>query len=953
MTGVVRLATGGEIDRGRPVPFSFDGVSLSGYEGDTIASALLANGVSVVARSFKVHRPRGIFAAGVEEPNAILDLRSGARHDPNARATIEPLVANMVLRSIHAAGNASRDRLAFLDRLHRFVPSGFYYKTFLWPNWRFYERSIRRLAGLGRVDFAAREIGAHHRFLSVDICVIGGGAAGIAAALAGVRLGRRVVLVDEQNRLGGSLLYRDASIDGSPASAWITAARQELAKGDGTILLGATAFGLYDGNEVAIVERGAPTAGDNGERLWRVRAESVIVATGAIERPLLFANNDRPGIMLAGAALSYLRRHALRLGARVAIATSNDSAYELAGGLRAAGAEVTVLDHRKVVAADLNAQGVAVRLNSHVQDVIGSPRLQGVRLEDGTVLEADFLFVSGGWTPSLHLYAQARGRPRWSHEIGAFVPGDSVPGILVAGAANGAFDLHEALAQGYRAGGGGESGVPSATPQSLQWSCPSILPSTGVRGRIWVDLQSDVTMDDIKLAARENFASVEHLKRYTTLGMANDQGKTSNLVGLAALAQATGRDMATLGLTTYRPPYAPVSMATIAGRLQGELYAPLRRLPAESCHRDNGAHFREYGGILRPAWYGLDAECIASECRSARLAAVAFDGSSLGKIEVIGPDAPALLDFVFYTRMSTLAPGRLRYGLMLTEGGIVFDDGVVLRLSDDRFVVSCSSSHVSALAQHMEEWRQDSFDARRVFVHDATAHWATIAIAGPKSRSIVEALDLGLGEDLDNLPHMAMRTGTFQEQRIRVARVSFTGERSYEISLPAGSASDLWRKALLLGARPMGLEALSILRAEKGYFIVGQDTDGETMPHDLGINGPRDKRTDAYVGDRSLFTPCARRPGRKQLVGIAPRGEALLPAGAHAIGSDSRGRRSLGYVTSGYFSHTLNRPVALGLVEDGRARFGEVLEFEYLGKRTFGTLVAPCFLDPTGDRLNA
>ncbi len=956
MSGVIRLPSGGEIDRRSPIGFTFDGRHLSGLAGDTIASALLANNVRIVGRSFKYHRPRGVFSAGIEEPNATLDLRHGSRHDPNAHATIEPLAEGMAIASIHALGSAAHDRLAFIDRFARFIPAAFYYKTFMWPNWRFYEARIRAMAGWGRLDPDQREGMAAHRFANVDCCVIGAGAAGLAAALASMRAGKRIMVIDEQSRPGGMLSSREAEINGEPAGNWIAEAERKLREGGATFLLRSTAFGIYDHNEVAIVERGLPKGADgNGECVWRVRAGKVIVATGAIERPMLFADNDRPGIMLAGAALSYLRRQALRLGEKVVIATANDTPYELALALNTLGSKVTIVDQRPAgaIAAEAAKAGIGLRFATSVKWAQGARGVTAAKLDNGEEIPADFVFTSGGWTPSIHLYCQAGGRPRWDPAIGAFLPGDPVDGVAVAGAARGTFDLARALAEGHAAGGGTTSDAPTTRALSIQWGNGVILPPPSRNRRVWVDLQNDVTMGDVGLAVRENFASVEHLKRYTTLGMATDQGKTSNLNGLAVLAATTGRDISALGLTTFRPPYAPVSMATIAGPLRGELHTPIRRLPAESVHRDEGAYFREYGGILRPAWYGADKNAIAAECLRARSDAIVFDGSSLGKVEVIGPGAASLLDFVFYTRMSTLLPGRLRYGLMLNEGGVIMDDSVVLRLAPERFVVSCSSSHVAMVASHFEEWRQDRFDTRGVFVHDATPHWATIAIAGPRSRSVIDALDFGIPTEDTALPHMAMREGMFMGRNVRVSRVSFIGERSYEISLPANLVTGLWRKARTLGAQPIGVEALSVLRAEKGYIIVGQDTDGETMPHDIGMPGPREKRQDAYVGDRSLFTPAATRHDRRQLVGIAVEGDRILPPGAHAIEAAQDRRRSLGLVTTGFRSPTLGRPIALGLVENGLARIGEAMVFEHLGERLTGRIAAPCFLDPEGRRLHA
>jgi sarcosine oxidase subunit alpha len=943
------LPAGGEIDRSRPIGFSFDGISYRGFAGDTLASALLGSGVRIVGRSFKYHRPRGIFGSGAEEPNAILDLRDGARHDPNARATLELLADRMQLRSTHARGTAANDRLAFVDRFARFIPAAFYYKTFIWPGWDRYEDSIRAMAGFGRLDPAARARSGAHRHENVDLCVIGGGAAGLAAALAGLRSGRQVLLIEEQDRLGGMLLRRAAEIEGMPGDQWVVAVERQLIRGGVRILRRATAFGLYDNNAIAVVEKGVAES-ENGERIWQIRARQIVIATGAIERPLLFGDNDRPGVMLADAALTYLRRHAVRAGSKVIVATDNDSAYEPAMALREAGADVCILDARPAPSvfsqAAANA-GVVVRSGAVVEAALGRTLVEGALLGNGERIDADLIAVSGGWTPSLHLYCHAKGKPHWDPEIGAFRPGVKLPGIDVVGAANGVWKLDTALQEAAAAAGGRGEALRGEAPPML-WSGVPRAPISS-RRRIWVDLQNDVTVKDIDLAVRENFAAVEHLKRYTTLGMATDQGKTSNVNGLAVLAARTGREIS--GTTTFRPPFVPVSMATIAGVERGQLQVPIRRLPAENAHRADGACFRDYG-TLRPAWYGEGANVIAEECRAARNAVVALDASSLGKIEVIGPQAAALLDSVYYTPMASLKPGRLRYGLSLHETGLIADDGVVLRLASEHFVVSCSSGHVAAMCAELEAWRQDRFDLGRVFIHDATPHWATIAVSGPKSRAVVQALDLGIDLGDSALPHMAATQGHFHERPARVARVSFTGERSYEISVPAGLASELWRQVRAAGAKPLGIEALNILRAEKGYIYVGQDTDGETMPHDLGMGGPREKRQDAYVGDRALFTPAAKASGRKQLVGIAAEGAEPLPPGAHGVERAGGRSRSLGYVTSSYFSPNLDRPIALGLIENGLSRLGARMEFEHLGKRFHGRLVKPCFYDPEGMRLH-
>ncbi|MBZ9703685.1 MULTISPECIES: sarcosine oxidase subunit alpha family protein [unclassified Mesorhizobium] len=955
-----RLSTGGSaIDRSRPIRFSFDGATVQGFAGDTIASALLAADVAVVGRSFKYHRPRGIWGAGVEEPNALVDI-SGPQTTPNTRATTEPARDGLVAKSVNATPNALADRNAFLDRFSRFIPAAFYYKTFMWPDWHMFEPRIRAMAGLGQVDKDWTSPGRadqinHH----CDVLVIGAGPAGLAAARLAAGAGRSVMLVDDQQKPGGSLGHRVGEIDGKPAAIWVEETVAGLSAGGHLVLPSTTAFGIYDHNLVGLNQRhfdGRP------DTLWRVRPRRIVLATGAIERPLPFANNDLPGILSADAALSYLRRHAVLAGRHIVVAANNDSAYEVAEAAAEAGADVTLVDIRR---DGMPAAPAKVRMlkGRALTAAAGKLRVEGVMLDDGTRLDADCVLVSGGWTPTIHLFGQAKGKLAWSEARAAFLPGDPVEAIAVAGAAAGAVSLSEVFAGSQKAVaslGPTKAAVPRSSGTEATSGIVAAWPTPGSKGRIWIDYQNDVTVKDIELAARENFVSVEHLKRYTTLGMATDQGKTSNLPGLALMAGITGRTVPEVGTTTYRPPFTPVPLASFAGARSGELMAPVRRLPLESVHRASGAVFQEYGGWLRPAYYGGgDADrSIQEEARRARQSVALFDGSTLGKIEVIGPKAAAFVDFVYYNTMSTLKPGRCRYGFMLSENGVVFDDGVLVRLDEHRFVVSCSSSHVAAVHARLEEWRQDRFGRGAVYIHNATAEMATLTVSGPNARKLLETVDLGLSLDDGELPHMAVGQGSYDGDEVRITRVSFTGDRSYEISIRADRAEPLWARLRDAGqafdAVVIGLEALMILRAEKGFIVIGKDTDGTTLPHDLGVEGPRAKRQTEFVGRRSLFTEEASRGDRMQLVGLAvPSGEAPLPTGAHGIKRSGGKLRSQGFVTSSYRSPTLGRPVALGLIESGAARHGETIEIQHLGKAMTATIAAPCAFDPAGDRFNA
>ncbi|TPN56239.1 MULTISPECIES: sarcosine oxidase subunit alpha family protein [unclassified Mesorhizobium] len=953
-----RLATGGSaIDRSRPIRFSFDGTTVQGFAGDTIASALLAGDVAVVGRSFKYHRPRGIWGAGVEEPNALVDV-GGAT--PNTRATTEPARDGLVAKSVNATPNALADRNAFLDRFSRFIPAAFYYKTFMWPDWHMFEPRIRAMAGLGKVDASWASPGMadqinHH----CDVLVVGAGPAGLAAARLAAGSGQSVVLVDDQLRAGGSLGHRAGEIDGKSATEWVDETVADLAANGHLILPWTTAFGIYDHNLVGLNQRHLDGQPDT---LWRVRPRRVVLATGAIERPLPFANNDLPGILSADAALAYLRRHAVLVGRRIVVATNNDSAYEVAEAVAEAGADVTLVDIRR---DGMPATPASVRVlkGRALASASGKLRVEGVTLDDGSRLDADCVLVSGGWTPTIHLFGQARGKLAWSEARAAFLPGDPVDGISVVGAAAGAVCLSDVFAGVADAfPGKGSAATPLSTGPEATGGIVAAWPMPGSKGRIWIDYQNDVTAKDVELAARENFVSVEHLKRYTTLGMATDQGKTSNLPGLALMAGITGRTVPEVGTTTYRPPFTPVPLASFAGARVGELMAPVRRLPLENVHRASGAVFQEYGGWLRPAHYGgrdADADrAIQDEARRARQSVALFDGSTLGKIEVIGPQAAAFVDFLYYNTMSTLKPGRCRYGFMLSENGVVFDDGVLVRLDEHRFVVSCSSSHVAAVHARLEEWRQDRFGRDAVYIHNATSEMATLTVSGPNARKLLEKLDLGLSLDDADLPHMAVGHGRYGGDQVRISRVSFTGDRSYEISIRADRAEPLWahlrQAGQALDAVVIGLEALMILRAEKGFIVIGKDTDGTTLPHDLGSEGPRAKRKTEYVGRRSLFTEEASRGNRLQLVGLSvPSGEAPLPTGAHGIDRRDGKLKSLGFVTSSYQSPTLGHPIALGLIERGATRHGETIEIQHLGKIRTATIAAPCAFDPAGERLNA
>ncbi len=941
-----RLPQGGDIDRSKPLTFTFDGRVIQGFQGDTLASALLAAGEPVLGRSFKYHRRRGLFGAGVEEPNIYADIRDGAAFRPNQRVTTEPARNGLALTSANAAPTAVSDRMGFIDWFSRFIPSAFYYKTFMWPNWHLFEPRIRAMAGLGRLDHARTAPTGDQVNLFCDTVVVGAGPVGIAAALALARQGEAVILAEQDMRIGGSLLHRRTQVDGRDGLDWLADAVAELGGLGVRVLTRTTAFGLYDHGLIALNQRHDDGRSDT---LLRVRPGRVVLAAGAIERPLPFSMNDLPGILSAQAGLTYLRRHAVLPGQRILVASNNSSAVEVAQAMAAAGAEVTLIDRRPDRAVD----GIRCLAGRSIARALGRRSVTGAVLDDGTRLDCDCILVSGGFTATIHLYAQAKGKLTWDESRLSFVPSVTVPGLTVVGAAAGHFSLSEAMASL-----GAALGVPVPDVAGAGYDITPAWPKPGAEGRVWVDYQHDVTAKDVELAARENMTSVEHLKRYTTLGMATDQGKTSNLNGLALMGQLTGRDIPDVGTTTYRPPFTPVPYTSFAGPRGGSRMNPLRRLALEGRHRAAGALLGEYGGWLRPIHYGRDERTIEAEARMARETVGLFDASPLGKIEVIGPDAAEFLDFIYYNTVSTLKPLGCRYGFILGESGVVYDDGVLVRLDENRFVVSCSSSHVAGVHGLLEEWRQDRFPTRRIFIHNATAETATITVTGPKSRQVITAA--GIAADLSDqaFPHMTTRWHGTGEDALRLTRVSFTGDRSYEISMRQDLAPELWDRlahaAEQVKGGPVGIEAIMILRAEKGFIVIGKDSDGMSRPMDLGVSGPMRAKKVEFLGKRSLFLPEAQRDDRNQLVGLLPvDGLGPLAVGSHGIDLSGKGPRSIGYVTSSYPGVGVPHPVALGLIERGASRHGEEIALQHLGKRRQARICAPCFYDPQGDRLNA
>jgi sarcosine oxidase subunit alpha len=1000
MTLSFRTATGGRIDRSKPLDFQFDGVGYRGCKGDMLASALLASGVHLVGRSFKYHRPRGIVAAGAEEPNALVNVRRrDGRSTPNLRATQIDLYDGLTAASQNRWPSLTLDIGAASNFLAPLFPVGFYYKTFMGPPfigkalaWKHvFEPLIRRAAGLGVAPSEPDPDRYANRFEHCDILVVGGGAAGLAAALAGVESGAKVILCDEQSEIGGALLAETtAQIDGRVGRDWALETIMMLAMRDRLRMLPrTTAFGYFAQNFVALAERVTDHLADPApqlprERLWQVRAKEVVLATGAIERPLVFPDNDRPGIMLADAARIYLNRYGVKPGRRVVFFTTTDDAYQSALDLHSAGVEIAcIVDARQgagALADAATAAGIRVQRESVVSATHGRLRLSSVTIGSlrhmpgrGETIACDTLLMSGGWTPSVHLFSQSRGKLRFDETRSIFVPDQSVQKERSAGACRGTFDLTQTLNEGYAAGEQAAQAVLGKSVGRKSFSATGAAAlGAGLLGAVteghrperalaFVDFQNDVTAKDLKLATREGFRSIEHIKRYTTTGMATDQGKTSNMNALAIAAQVLAKPVPQVGLTTFRQPYTPVTFGTLAGLSRADLFDPIRQTPVHDWAVAQGAVFEDVG-LWKRAWHfpkpgeTMDA-AVARECRAVRQTAGVFDASTLGKIEVVGPDAAAFLDLIYTNSWSKLAPGRCRYGLMLNEAGYVIDDGVVGRLAPDRFHVTTTTGGAAAVLHHMEDYLQTEFAELKVWLTSVTEQWAVIAVQGPNARRILTPLvecDIAASA----MPHMSVRETRVAGIAARLFRVSFSGELGFEINVPAdygrGVWEAVWERAQAVDAVAYGTQTMHVLRAEKGYIIVGQDTDGTMTPDDVGLSWAIAKMKPDFVGKRSLKRSYLCAPDRKQLVGLltAPP-DFVLEEGAQVVDVatvDYQGP-ALGHVTSSYWSETLQRSIALAVIAGGRARLGKTLYVPLPGRSIPVTVTHPLFFDRENKRL--
>ncbi|MGW5523630.1 FAD-dependent oxidoreductase [Gordonia sp. NPDC003950] len=931
LTGM-RIPTGGRIDRTRPIDFVFDGVTYSGYAGDTLASALLANGIHTITSSVNLGRVRGITGSWSEDATAQVGI-DAPYSEPMVPATTIELCPGMVAHGVPGRGKLSAD-----------------------------------------ID-AARYDSLHHH---PDVLVVGAGAAGLMATLMAGRAGARVMLVDERPEAGGI----------TPGAPWVADALAEIdALPTVTRLQRTTAFGAYDDGFVLAVERrtdhlqrvdDAPEI--SRQRIHRIRARRIVVATGAHERPIMFAANDLPGVMLAGAAADYLHRHGVLVGHRAVVFTAGDAAYADAFALAEAGVTISaIVDVRTQVSDDLHdtasRRGITIRTGDAVTSALGTEHVSGVELRDGTRLDCDTVLVSGGWNPAAHLWSQLRGTIAFDAAAAAFLPTGSLPGVEITGAAAGLLTIGSCLTDGRRAGLAALRSLRIPLPElrvvprtvdrtpaatATYWRVPEADPTIS-----FVDLQRDATVADIERAVGAGMSSVEHVKRYTTIGTAHDQGKTSGVVASGIVAELLGIDVSDAGTTTFRPPYTPVSFAALAGRDRGDLYDPIRRTPLHAWHMDRGAVFEDVGAWKRPRFYPRGGEdmdtAVLRECAAVRSGVGILDGSTLGVIDVAGHDAPAFLDILYTNLMSSLKIGKIRYGVMCGPDGMVKDDGTVMRIAEDRYTVYTTTGNAAAILDWMEEWHQTEWPHLQVFTTSLTDHVATFPVVGPRSRDVVGAVFDDLDVTNDAFAFMDWRDTTYRGVPIRIGRVSFSGELAYEVNVAAEYAEVLWRALIDAGEphgiTPYGTETMHVLRAEKGYPIIGQDTDGTVSPHDLGMGWVVSKKKPDFIGKRSFSRPSNQDPLRKHLIGLLPvDGQTKLPEGSQIIAHCADRLLPpppipmLGHVTSGYLSAELGRPFALALVKGGRDLIGTRLDVPVGDRLIEVEVTSPVFVDPEGAR---
>ena len=976
-----RLPNGGLIDRSQTLEFEFNGRRFSGYQGDTLASALMANGIDVISRSFKYHRPRGFQSIGYADVSSMVQI-VGDEDAPNMLASVIPLTDGLRARSVNCWPSLNFDVGTALQLLSPIIPAGFYYKTFMWPHWHLFEPLIRKAAGFGHAPNAIPSKPYANRYDHCDILIVGAGPSGLSAARVAARSGARVLMVDDMLHPGGGLVGSSARINGNSANEWIAEVIDELDACDHvTRLQNATAWGYLEGNHIVISER-SPNLEYLQGRNRRVWAKQVIIATGAFERPIVFENNDRPGVMLASAVSSYIRNYAVKPGQNAVVFTTNDSAYRTVSDLRSAGVSISaVVDTRNQVSRqnrELAEQSTELYTNSVIKKVHGNKRVKGVSIQSrrnnhtARKINCDLLCVSGGWNPIVHLFSQSGGSLAYNNQIQAFVPAAPLQNTFVTGAANGTFSVERSIIEGIEAGqlatkALGLSVQPLPRPEVTDqfgnhydieefWS----VPRSTERGKAFVDLAGDVTVNDLHLALREGYESIEHLKRYTTTGMGLDQGKTANVTAIGIVAQHAGVDKAEVGTTTFRPPYTPVEFGAFAGSRSDDVVLPYRHTPMTEWHKTAGAVMFEAGARwIRPSYYPLPGEdmdsAIQRECKTVRDGVAIYDGSPLAKFAVRGPDSQALLDLLYTNSFSNLKIQQGRYGIMLFEDGRIFDDGVTFRLSEDQYLMSGATGNGNLLETKLDSFINLERPDLDVLITPVTSQWANATVCGPLARTMLERVESDIDFTSDDFPFMHMREGTFAGLPVRIFRVSFTGELSYEINTPARYGLKLWTHLMKVGQQfgitPIGSEANHVLRVEKGFISLAHEVDGTTDPYDLGMGWIVSKKKSDYVGMRALQI---RRDGdndRQQLIGLLPTNpNEILTEGAPLV-SARNATKSEGFVSAGVWSPTINQAIALGLLVKGWERINETVYVNAYGKVSSAVITDPIFYDRAGERL--
>ena len=976
-----RIETGGLIDRSKPLEFQFNGQMLTGYAGDTLASALLANGVRLVSRSFKYHRRRGIQGAGVEDASAIVQL-CGNHDAPNILATQQVLYEGLEARSVNCWPSVNFDLGAVMQFGSALLPSGFYYKTFMWPHWHAFEPFIRKAAGFGKSPQKVESRPYENRFGHCDVLIVGAGPTGLSTALAAARSGARVLLVDETQQAGGCLTWRDVEIDGVASRDWVAKALAELDACENVERLqNATAWGYHEGNLVTIIER-APVPTALAQRNRRVWAKQVVLATGAIERPIIFENNDLPGIMFSDAVHTYIGRYAVKPGNRAVVFANNDCAYRVIPALDKVGIKVAaVVDVRESIGSTskeiLKQHGIELLGGHVVRRALGTKQLTGVKIEavNGNKsfhIECDLLCLSGGWNPAVHLHSQSRGSLRYDSELACFRPDATAQNSQSVGGANGDFNLVAYLQDGYKAGteaaqaaGFTERGqaplLAADTVDSYAIQAYWSVQTDDKRSKAFTDLAGDVTVSDLHLALREGYSEIEHLKRYTTTGMGFDQGKTANVNAIGIVADVLGKSLPEVGTTTFRSPYSLVEFGAIAGSRTDKSVLPYRHTPITDLHKARGAVMFEAGARWqRPSYYPITSgetleQAMYRESRAVRERVAMYDGSPLGKFELKGPDVIELLNLIYTNDWSDLNIGSSRYGFMLNEEGLLFDDGVTFRIDKTRYLMSGATGNAIALEAKLDRLLNVERADLQVLVTPLTSQWANVTVCGPQARELLQLLDSDINFSRDAFPFMCCRNGVLAGIPVRVFRVSFTGELSFEINTPRRHGAALWEIIARAGAAfdicPIGSEANHLLRIEKGFISFGHEVDGVIDPYDLGHGWIVSKTKNDFIGKRAMEIRRAANPLRQELVGlltddpqkVIAEGAPLTPKGA---ATDSEG-----FVSAAIWSVTEQRSIALGLLNNGSARHGETVYARVKGEVVPAVVTTPVFYDAKGEKL--